>query len=180
MFSQLVCKRWYSLIQSVNTTMNTILFPCFDGSPYVGEHSLKEYTIVVDRKFTPHMPAVLLQIKFKSKGHWTCWQSIPCVQMTLQKVKPCPPPLPAPYPNLYSYFSLCFLWSYSMWEVWNGTWRFMVAYHFCIDQTLFFLLVDMIFATCGRCEMIHGIRHGGISFLHWSLNFVPVIWYYSI
>ena len=26
---------------------------------------------------------------------------------------------------------------YSTWEVWNGTWFFMVAYHFCIDQISF-------------------------------------------
>merc|ERR1712243_193230 len=33
------------LIQSVNTTMNSS-FPCFDGSPQVGEHSLNEDTTV--------------------------------------------------------------------------------------------------------------------------------------
>ena len=99
MLSQLVCKRWYSLIQSVNTTMNSS-FPCFDGSPQVGEHSLNEDTTVVDCKFTPHMPAVLLQIKFKSKGHWTCRQSIPCVP---------PPSLPRPPPPTSNFcFSLCF------------------------------------------------------------------------
>ena len=34
------------------------------------------------------------------------------------------------------------------------------------SKLVFSFLVDMIFATCGRCEMIQDIRHGGISFLH--------------
>ena len=86
-------------------------FPCFDGSPQVGEHSFNEDTTVVDCKFTPHMPAVLLQIKFKSKGHWTCRQSIPCVHMTLESQTSSPPPTPcplppAPYLNSHFLFSL--------------------------------------------------------------------------
>ena len=29
---------------------------------------------------------------------------------------------------------------------------------------------SLIFATCGRWEMIHDLRHGGISFPHWSVK----------
>ena len=38
-----------------------------DGSPIW--ECTRQHTTVVDRKFIPHMPAVLLQIKFQSKGH---------------------------------------------------------------------------------------------------------------
>ena len=107
MLSQLVCKRWYSLIQSVDTTINTVpTFPALMGPPSVGEHSSKRYTTVVDRKFIPHMPAVLLQIKFLSKGHWTCRQSIPCVHMTLESQTSSPPPTPCPLPQLPFFISL--------------------------------------------------------------------------
>ena len=161
MLSQLVCKRWYSLIQSVDTTINTVpTFPALMGPPSVGEHSSKRYTTVVDRKFIPHMPAVLLQIKFISKGHWTCRQSIPCVNMTLEKVKPQPPPHPYPLPPTSTpifYFSLHFLWSYCTWEVWNGTWRFMVAYHFCIDQIFFFFFSR--YDLCNMWQMWNDTGH---------------------
>ena len=147
----------------------TVSIPCFDGSPPVGEHSLTKYTTVVDRKFIPHMPAVLLQIKFKSKGHWTCWLSIPCVQMTLERVKPQPPPLvpnPQSQPSYFSPLFLC-LWSYSMWEVRNDTWRFMVAYHFCIDQiSLFFY------------KYIWSLQH--VADVRWYRTYVLVAYHFCI
>ena len=169
MLSQLVCKRWYSLIQSVDTTINTVpTFPALMGPPSVGEHSSKRYTTVVDRKFIPHMPAVLLQIKFISKGHWTCRQSIPCVHMTLESQTSSPPPTPCPLPQLPFFISLSIFYGLTARErcemVHEESWWHIF---------FFFFLLDMIFATCGRCEMIQDIRHGGISFLHWSWNFVP-------
>ena len=138
MLSQLVCKRWYSLIQCQYHDKYNACFPCFDGSPSVGEHSLKKYTTVVDRKFIPHMPAVLLQIKFKSKRSLNLLTvNTMCTNDFRKSQTSTPPPPQPPIPTLI-FFSLLCLWSYCMWEVRNDTWRFMVAYHFCIDQILFF------------------------------------------
>ena len=109
----------------------TVSIPCFDGSPPVGEHSLTKYTTVVDRKFIPHMPAVLLQIKFKSKGHWTCWLSIPCVQMTLERVKPQPPPLVPNPQSQPSYFSPFFAYGLTACErcemIHEDTWWHIIS-----------------------------------------------------
>ena len=48
----------------------SFFIPYSDGSPIW--ECTSQHTTVVDHKFIPHMPAVLLQIKFQSKGHWTC------------------------------------------------------------------------------------------------------------
>ena len=171
MLSQLVCKR-----------------SCFDGSPFSGRALVKEVHYSgrpqVHTIYACGFTANKVQIK-RSLNLLTVNTMCTNDLRKSQTSTPSPRPQP-PIPTLiFFFFFFCYLpfclWSYSMWEVRNDPWRFMVAYHFCIDQiSLFFLWVHMISATCGRCEMIQDVCPGGISFLHWSLNFVPVIWYYNI
>ena len=75
--------------------MNTILvYPAL-----MGPHMLAR-TLQWSTANSHHICLRLLQIKFKSKGHWTCGQSIPWVPL---------PSHPAhPAPNLNFCFSLCF------------------------------------------------------------------------
>ena len=64
-----------------------------------------------------------------------------------------------------------FFWygRYSTWEVWNGTWLFMVAYRFSIDPISFYPCME-VYGLCSRWQMwmVHDNRHGEISFQHWS------------
>ena len=142
----------------------TLVFsPALMGPP-MGSTRQKQHTTVVDPKFIPNMPADFLQIKVTIKRTLNLWHSSQyhvCKNTT-------PPPLRS---FGFSPLSLMVFTTRERCEMVHG---FMVAYHFSNVQSYFLLLIffifsfkPTIFATCGRCEMIHELlSHGGISFQH--------------
>ena len=151
MLSQLVCKR-----------------SCFDGSPFSGRALVKEVHYSgrpqVHTTYACGFTANKVQIK-RSLNLLTVNTMCTNDLRKSQTSTPSPRPQP-PIPTLI-FFSLLCLWSYSMWEVRNDTWRFMVAYHFCIDQiSLFFY------------KYIWSLQH--VADVRWYRTYVLVAYHFCI
>ena len=162
-------------------------FPCFDGSPIVGEHSLKEHTTVVDRQvytkyacgFTANKVSIKRSLNLSHNSQYHV-----CIMIFTKSCKRVPP-------FLKSFLTFLFLFSCMVYTARErcGMMHDCSLWHIVSVLILSVLVITwryMIFATGGRCDLIHDNRHGEISFQHRSNCISPpssislsylILWY---